>query len=408
MWSTLTQTLTQTGLIDDVLRLILDYWNFFHSLSFLERKENPFCWFLTLRDELPNNSGYVRSVLQNFHSPVQRLLFELQSDKQDIYHAMNTMHPIQALLASSFLLNTPQLAELIVTLDVPDYKYVECKEIKERERWQSKFVITLPSHLVQERFVLQVIENKDKMTFQDLQQRSDFFNILLPLRNIIPQAGMPFLQMARPFIKRQHWWIGVIQGILGLDSSEDKTQQLTYAKANTLNLNPPWDQIVAMNTVWSKIASSNDIEMAKTMIPWKTIENEDKDKLLYLALKRATRKRQPNDAMLSYIHQWHNAFSTTHSCSTFEMSRSLQHPLAKSILQSSRIKITDGIPFSSLCLEFLLQHKHLEEKNVLIAKWTSHPALRNEACMQIWNKHDYPLLNIPTRKRKLFSFIIET
>ena len=195
----------------------------------------------------------------------------------------------------------------------------------------------------------------------------------------------------------------LIQGILCLDASEDKKAQLIYAKA--ILGNPKWDQILAMNKIWSKIASSNDVRMAEAIIPWKAISNTDKDKLLHLALKRATNKRHPNDAMLCYIYQWHHAFSVVHCCSTYQVAQYLRHPFGKIILQLSRIKIEGGgVPPSSSCLEFLLQHEHLEEKNVLIAKWTSHPALRNEAFTQMWNKHEYPLLEIPTRKRKRVSF----
>ena len=208
--------------------------------------------------------------------------------------------------------------------------------------------------------------------------------------------------MAGPFLKQVPHWHGVIRGILSLDASKDKREQLDYAKA--ILRNPQWDQILSIPNVWSTIANSNDVEMAEAIIPWKTVQNTDKDKLLHLALKRATNTRHPNDAMLFYIYKWYNFFSTVFCCSTFEVKKSLQHPLAKSILQSSRIKIDRGIPPSASCLEFLLEHEHLEEKNVLIAKWTSHPALRSETFMQIWNKHEYPLMEILIRKRKRFLF----
>lgn len=106
MWRALTYTL----LPDDVLQLVLGYWGNLHSLAFLERKQDPYHWFLALCDEMPGNSGYVLSVLQNFHSRVQQFLLEYLKTMH------SPLHPIQALLASSFLLHTPQLAELIVRL----------------------------------------------------------------------------------------------------------------------------------------------------------------------------------------------------------------------------------------------------------------------------------------------------
>ena len=96
MWRALTYTL----LPDDVLQLVLGYWGNLHSLAFLERKQDPYHWFLALCDEMPGNSGYVLSVLQNFHSRVQQFLLEYLKTMH------SPLHPIQALLASSFLLHT--------------------------------------------------------------------------------------------------------------------------------------------------------------------------------------------------------------------------------------------------------------------------------------------------------------
>ena len=197
MW----HVLTHTCLPNDVLHLVLDFWGHFHSLSFMEHKGDPYAWFLTLRDELPSNSDYVISVLHNFHSRAQQLLAAKERTVE--------MHPIQALLASSFLLNSPQLAKLVVTLSIPDYKFPEAKE---EERWQSRLCIGLPDHLVNLRFFWQVIENKDLMTFPDLQQRVGFPPLLWQNLIIVPKGGIEFLKMAQPFIKPAFRWRGVDTG----------------------------------------------------------------------------------------------------------------------------------------------------------------------------------------------------
>lgn len=257
------------------------------------------------------------------------------------------------------------------------------------------------------RFFLQVIENKDVSTFRELTHHAEFVEILYGIRRQIPRGGVQFLRIAQPFVKHEFLWRAVVQGILSLDYSEDKRKQLAYAEASTEN--PEWDQILSIKEIWSEIATSNDTEMAEAIIPWEKIDNQDKDMLLYMALKRATNKRHPNDAMLCYIHQRHKSFSTlSFDFSTFEVARIIQHPLGRSILfQSSRIKIIDGWPPTPSSLDFLLEHEGMVDKNELLTMWIPHPQLRGDEFMKIWKKHGYSLFEVPIPpqpKRKRFSF----
>jgi hypothetical protein len=394
--------LAHLPLSTDLLYLIRDYWGL-HSFVWLDEGNAEYwtrdltAWFKAIDDELPWNPEYVSSALHYLNA--SKWLVQHYTE----YEEYEGTSALQQLLASSMSLSSPAIAMQIMQIRRPQH-VKDVKDVQdssfEGTQWQYGFVsLFLPDQgLLQNDFARQLIQRNNWKTFLALRP------IVASLRrhsmwSSIAGARLSFvLQIYRYVVRTSSERLNLLEGLLTLRASRRKTARVKWVES-MMGVDF-CQQFFRSREAWPIIVRSNDVEFAKTFIPWDTLRVSQKVRLLKVAFATVLGgyRSKDSDHMLEYVMTHQDHFPDTFPFMKQQLILCVRHPLLLKVVEKSpeiSVYMTPNalphtlLPSSPRCLDEILSKLSSALREEVGDIWRTDPRMRRKEFTKMWTKHGF-------------------